>query len=113
MATQKKTPYYLIIEITSDVTRNDILPIYQIRGLYTTQVKATAELFKICTRLLDAGAEFVYEHDPNPIPSISGIIHSATRNGETSILGSIPYENKIFELQIRTITPDICTLITT
>lgn len=113
MATKKTTPYYLIIEIIGDSTRKNILPIYQIRGLYSTQAKAIAELFQLCTHLLNNGAMFVTDDDLNHIPTISEMIHSKTSNGETSILGYLPNDNKIFELQIRTITPDICTLITT
>lgn len=113
MVTQKKTPYYLIIEITGDVTRKNIPPITQIRGLYSTQAKAIAELFQLCSRLLDEGAIFVNEQNQNPDIPISEMIHSQTHNGETMTLGYIPNKNQIFELLIKPITPDICTLITT
>lgn len=113
MTTQKKTPYYLILEITGDVTRKNIPPITKIRGLYSTQAKVIAELFQLCSHLLNEGAIFVNENTQNPNPQISEMIHSQTRNGETMILGYIPDKNQIFEYLIKTITPDICTLITT
>lgn len=113
MATQKKTPYYLIIEITGDVTRKNIPPITQIRGLYSTQAKAIAELFQLCSRLLDEGAIFVYEHNQSPNFPISAMIHSQTHNGESMILGYVPDKSQIFELLIKPITLDTCSLITT
>lgn len=113
MTTKKTTPYYLIIEITGDVTRKNIPPITQIRGLYSTQAKAIAELFQLCSHLLDEGAIFVNEHNQNPNSPISEMIHSQTHNGETMILGYIPNKNQIFELLIKPITLDTCSLITT
>lgn len=113
MKIPQKTTYYLIIEIIGDVTRKNIPPITQIRGLYSTQAKAIAELFQRCSHLLDEGAIFVNEHNQNLNFPISAMIHSQTRNGETMILGYIPNTNQIFELQIKPIILDIQSLITT
>lgn len=112
MATQKKTPYYLIIEITGDVTQKYIPSSAKIRGLYTTQAKAIAELFLISTRHQDEGAIFIIDNADSHIKPISELIHSWTINGETTMLGYNPNKKELIELQIKTITLDIPSLIT-
>lgn len=111
MITQKKTPYYLIIEITGDVTLSYVPPSAKIRGLYTTQAKAIAELFRLATRHQDDGAIFNTAYTDSHIIPISEIIHSQTINGETTILGYNPDKELLIELQIKPLTLDICTLI--
>lgn len=113
MTTKKTTPYYLITEKTGDVTLNNITASSKIRGLYSTQAKAIAELFKITTRYQDMGAIFNTAYADGHITPISELIHSQTHNGETSILGYNSYKNQIIELQIKIITLDTPSLITT
>lgn len=112
MTTQKKTPYYLITERTGNVIYNNIPSSAKIRGLYTTQAKAMAELFRISTRYRDEGAIFMaYNADSRIIP-ISELIYSRTINGETTMTGYNPDKKELIELQIKPLTLDICTLIT-
>lgn len=112
MITKKTTPYYLIIEVTGNLAGKNVPKVTTIRGLYSTQAKAIAELFHIATRYHDDGAMFcdIIQDPPEPL---SQLIHSQTHNGETSIMGYIPKKLLIFNLQIRPITLDICSLITT
>lgn len=112
MATQKKTPYYLILEITGDVTQSNIPTSAKIRGLYTTQAKAIAELFHIATRHQGEGAIFNTAYTDSHLTPISELIHSQTINGETTMLGYNPDKEQLIELQIKPLTLDIRTLIT-
>lgn len=113
MTTKKTTPYYLIIETTGSVSRMNTPLSNKIRGLYSTQAKAIAELFHIASQHQDEGTIFSSNLTHKYTPPLSELIHSQTHNGETSILGYNQDKHQIIELQIRTITPDICTLITT
>lgn len=112
MATQKKTPYYLIIEITGDVTRKNTPLSNRIRGLYSTQAKAISELFHLATQHQNEGAIFSTAFTQNHLAPLSELIHSQTHNGETTMLGYNPDKYQIVELQIRTLILDTCTLIT-
>lgn len=112
MTTKKTTPYYLIIEVTGNLAGKNVPKVTTIRGLYSTQAKAIAELFHISTRYQDDGAMFCDTTQDPPEP-LSQLIHSQTHNGETSIMGYIPKKFLIFNLQIKPITLDICSLITT
>lgn len=111
MSTQKKTPYYLIIEITGNVAKEPMSKQLEIRGLYSTQAKAIAELFRILTKHQDEGATLCDNIHKNPPTPLSQLIYSHTYDSETSILGMNPEKQLIFELQIKPISPDTPSLI--
>lgn len=112
MVAQKKNTYYLIIETIGNLARKTIPVTTTIRGLYSTQAKAIAELFHLATKELDQGTIFCNPPSDLPAP-ISEIIHSQTHNGETSIMGYNASRFSIIRLQIKIISLDISTLITT
>ncbi len=111
MKTPQKTTYYLIIETIGDVTLSYVPPSAKIRGLYTTQAKAMAELYRLAIRHQDEGAIFNTAYTDNHIIPISEVIHSQTIAGETTILGYNPDKELLIELQIKPLTLDIRTLI--
>ncbi len=113
MKTKKTTPYYLIIETTGNIARLNTPLSNKIRGLFSTQAKAIAELFRIATQHQEEGTLFNIDPTHEHTTSLSVLIHSQTHIGETSILGYNPDKLQIIELQIRTINPDICSLIIT
>lgn len=109
MKTPQKTTYYLIIETIGDVKKKNIPTKMAIRGLYSTQAKAIAELFLIAAKLKSDGTIFSNE-DKTPI---SEIIHAQTINGESFILGYNLDTFQLIELQIKPIILDVQSLITT
>lgn len=111
MKTPKKTTYYLIIEMNGHLIKKNVHKMVSIRGLYTTQAKAIAELFHLASKYQDEGARFC-DTPQEPCP-ISQLIHSQTHNGETEIMGYNPFKTLIFSFQIKPITLDIPSLITT
>lgn len=110
MKTPQKTTYYLIFEMTGHLTEKNVHKMVSIRGLYTTQAKAIAELFRLATKHQDEGSLFC---DTQESCSISQLIHSQTHNGETEILGYNPARVLVFSIQIKPIIIDTPSLITT
>lgn len=112
MKTPQKTTYYLITEKIGDVLYPGAPPQTRIRGLYTTQAKALAELFHIASQHALDGTTFLDEHKNFVYTPISELIHSQTNNGETYILGYNPETKIAHEFQIKPLTLDISSLIT-